>query len=461
LLKKDKTMQRILWMIIFGGIGLIATGPLLAKDPLKVACFDVDASPKVGGPLAYDPCEGIQTPLACRGVVFLVKPRPIVVCAVDWIGIANEAHDVFREALASAAGTTPDRVAVHTLHQHDAPRVDLTTDQLLAPEAINHLFFDVPWFREVLQRAKDAIQASIEHPVTVTHVGWAQGQVEKVASNRRILGDDGNVKVTRWTASADPVVRGYPIGTIDPQLKMIALYQGETPVAALTYYATHPQSYYRTGLANPDFPGLARNQRQNETGVLHVHFNGAGGNIGAGKWNDGRPQQRQILADRMSEGMKLAWEQLQPVPVHESDIQWSSVRTALPAASHLKEQNLVAILRDENAKAETRLSAASHLAWLRRCESGHQVEIGCLAIGSARVLHLPGELFVEYQLAAQQLRPDLFVAMAAYGDYGPGYIGTEIAYGQGGYETSDRASRVAPAVETVLMKAITQLVTAP
>ena len=81
----------------------------------------------------------------------------------------------------------------------------------------------------------------------------------------------------------------------------------------------------------------------------------------------------------------------------------------------------------------------------------------CLRLGRARVLHLPGELFVEYQLAAQKLRPDLFVAMAAYGDYGPGYIGTEIAYSQGGYETEPRSSLVAPSVERVLMEAIERL----
>ena len=73
------------------------------------------------------------------------------------------------------------------------------------------------------------------------------------------------------------------------------------------------------------------------------------------------------------------------------------------------------------------------------------------------MLHLPGELFVEYQLAAQKLRPDLFVAMAAYGDYGPGYIGTEIAYPQGGYETGPTASLVAPKVEGVLMDVIERL----
>ena len=57
------------------------------------------------------------------------------------------------------------------------------------------------------------------------------------------------------------------------------------------------------------------------------------------------------------------------------------------------------------------------------------------------------------------MRPDAFITMAAYGDCGPGYVGTEIAYSQGGYETGI-VSRVAPHVEQVLMDAIQTLLTA-
>ena len=93
------------------------------------------------------------------------------------------------------------------------------------------------------------------------------------------------------------------------------------------------------------------------------------------------------------------------------------------------------------------------------------LELGSVGLLAALVLLLyaplfrPGELFVEYQLQAVAMRPDLFVAMAAYGDYAPGYIGTEISYGQGGYETSARASRVAPSVEKVLVGAMRDLLT--
>ena len=58
------------------------------------------------------------------------------------------------------------------------------------------------------------------------------------------------------------------------------------------------------------------------------------------------------------------------------------------------------------------------------------------------------------------MRPDLKVAMAAYGDYGPGYIGTEIGYSQGGYETSQKASKVDASVETVLMTGMRTLLEA-
>ncbi len=447
-------------MILVLGLSLALTGFADAQPALKIGTFDVDASPPVGSPLAYDIHEKLQTPLQCRGVVILGEKETVVLCAVDWIGIGNDGLKEFRESLARAAGTTPDQVAVHALHQHDAPRCDFTADRLLAPYQINQHIFDVGFARDVIQRAAEAVKQAVQNAQPVTHLGLGSAKIEKVASNRRILGPDGKVKYVRWTATKDPKVRAMPTGTIDPMLKMISFWNGEKPLVALTYYATHPQSYYRTKMANPDFPGIARNMRQKQTGVLHVHFNGAGGNIGAGKWNDGAKKNRQILADRVAAGMKQAWENSKRTPISADDLGWESVEVKLPPAKHLDEKKLLAILQDKEADVRKRSAAASNLAWLLRCKAGDPIDVSCLRLGKARVLHMPGELFVEYQLAAQKLRPDLFVAMAAYGDYAPGYIGTEIAYGQGGYETSQRASRVAPSVEGILMNAMRKLLEA-
>ena len=430
---------------------------LTIAEELRIGVFDVDASPPIGSPLAYDPTKAVTTPLSCRGIVLTGSGDPIVICAVDWIGIGNGGQTAFRERLATAAITQPERVVVHTLHQHDAPRCDFSADEILADYDLSGAGFDPAFARNVIQRTAKAVEVALQTAQPVTHVGIGEGIVEKVASNRRILGPDGKVLHVRYTATRDPIIRAFPVGTIDPQLKMISFWNNGRTIVALTYYATHPQSYYRTGLANPDFPGMARNARQDETGVPHVHFNGAGGNIGAGKWNDGAKTNRQVLADRVAAGMKRAWSNTTKTPVSASDIQWKSVSVMLPLAGHVDEQSLIQKIEDTELKQQQRFYAAVDLAWARRCATGDVVPISCLTVGDARVLHMPGELFVEYQLHAQQMRPDLFVAMAAYGDYGPGYIGTEIAYGQGGYETSPRASRVSPAVESVLMNAVRTL----
>ena len=447
---------------------LVACNPLpsAANDALRLAVFDIDASPPIGSPLAYDPNREVESPLSCRGVVLLPdKPEgaeatakiPIVLCAVDWIGIGNGGHQAFRETLAKAAGTTPDRVAVHTLHQHDAPWCDFTVDALLLEQKICHRPFDTPFARDVLSRLEPAVKQAIGQARAVTHVGFSTADVEKVASNRRILGADGKVAHVRYTATKDAKIREYPEGTIDPLLRMITFWNGEQPLAALTYYATHPQSYYRTGKANPDFPGLARNARQRTTRVPHIHFNGAGGNIGAGKYNDGSPENRQVLADRVADAMERAWKATKKMPIGANGVSWSTVSVALPPADHLDEAALTRTVKDKEAMAQARFIAATKLIWLRRCQAGEKIDLACLSLGDARILHMPGELFVEYQLEAQRLRPDAFVAMAAYGDYAPAYIGTAVAYSQGGYETQPNSSFVAPQVEQVLMRGVARL----
>lgn len=428
-----------------------------APGEVRIGVFEVDASPPIGSPLAYDPLQAVQMPLSCRGIVIEGIEKPIVLCAIDWIGISSGGQTEFKEAIATAVGTEPDRVVVHTLHQHDAPRCDFDAEALLVEQGIGGAGFNPVHARQVAADAANAAKKALAESRPVTHMGIGQGTVEKVASNRRILGPDGKVLHTRYTATKNPEIRAFPTGTIDPNLKMITFWDGDKPLAVLTWYATHPQSYYRTGLANPDFPGMARNARQGATGAPHIHFNGAGGNIGAGKWNDGAKENRQALADRVAAGMKLAWENTEKFPIRAEEIGWAVERVRLPVAEHLVEADLLAKLENRVETPSDRYSAAKSLVWLRRCRQGDSIPVSCLSIGKARVLHLPGELFVEYQLAAQQLRPDLFVAMAAYGDYAPGYIGTEVAYGQGGYETSERASRVAPSVEKVLMSAVEKL----
>ncbi|MDD2709456.1 MAG: hypothetical protein PHV34_15830 [Verrucomicrobiae bacterium] len=423
---------------------------------MRIAVFQADVTPPVGSPVACSLARKIEDPLSARGIILFSSGKPLVLCAVDWLGIYGDAHEVWREELARAAGTTMDRVAVHTLHQHDTPRCSFTIEDLLAAHGLGGKFMDVSFERTAIQRTAQAVRAAVEQSQPVTHLGVGKAKVEKIASNRMILGPDGKVALIRFSKSQDPKAIAAPEGTIDPWVRLISFWNGRRPLAVLSYYATHPQSYYGKGDVTAEFVGMARAMREAELpGVPHIHFNGAGGNVAAGKYNDGSLGMRPVLAARLADGMKRAWQATVRHPLKESDLAWRTQRVRLPVAERLSKGQALDLLGDSQAKERGRLNAALDAEWLSRSTAGHRIELGCLRLGGVYVLHMPGELFVEYQLQAQKMKPAATVCMAAYGDYSPSYIGTEIAYAQGGYEVG--VSRVAPGVEGVLVEAMRKL----
>ena len=150
--------------------------------------------------------------LRALGIVLLGAGEPIVLCAVDWIGIANEGHDAFSGALARAAATSPRRVAVHSLHQHDAPDCDFSAECILNEAGVDPCQYEGRFQRQVIADLERAVRESLSRAQQVTHLGLGEARVDQVASNRRILGADGKVRATRWTATTDPAIRAEPEG---------------------------------------------------------------------------------------------------------------------------------------------------------------------------------------------------------------------------------------------------------
>jgi hypothetical protein len=387
--------------------------------------------------------------------VLLGEEAPVVLCAVDWTGINNDAHRIWREQLAQAAHTTPERVAVQCVHQHNAPFADLAAERLISQQASLGSSLDVKWFDEVVKRVAAAVKESLARPQAVTHWGFGKGLVSQVASNRRVLGPDGKVKWWRGSACKDAEACAQPEGLIDPLLKTVSLWNDERKLAALHYYATHPMSYYGDGLVTSDFVGLAREARTKEDGALHVYFTGCAGNIAAGKYNDGDRANRFLLAQRIHRG--IVESELRAVREPIGELKWQTRPVTLPARSDETAEALEKTLADQKKSHAVRSRAAMKLTYLRRAAtpvtltSLHLGKRGCL-------LHLPAESFIEFQLHAQEQRPDGFVAVAAYGDGGPWYIPTAKAYPEGGYEPS--VAFVDPAAEAVLRAGISTLVSA-
>jgi hypothetical protein len=239
--------------------------------------------------------------------------------------------------------------------------------------------------------------------------------------------------MVRFSATKDPKIRDEPEGLIDPWLKTLSFWAGTKPLAALHYFATHPMSYYGDGRVTSDFCGLARDKRAGEDEkAFQVYFTGCAGNITAGKYNDGSKSNRPILRDRIHWAMKSAWKATVRHPIDTWSWRVEPLKLPPRKEASFRAEESKKVLADPKAPKARRGNAAFQLAWLDRLD--RPIDVTCLDLGRVLVLHLPGEPFIEYQLAAQQMRKDRFVCVAGYGDGGPGYIPTDQAYLEGGYE---------------------------
>ncbi len=425
---------------------------------LRLAFFNVDATPPIGVPVAYAITRRIDDSLSARGVVLVPKnERPIVLCAVDWIGISNDGQDAWKNKLAAAAKTTPDRVSVHALHQHDGARCDFSIEKIMSEYGMGNQRLSNTFVESVINRTADAVAAALNNTLPVTAIGFGKAKVDSVASNRRVVGSDGTI-IPRWSAVRDSFLQNAPEGLIDPWLKCVSFWNGNKPVGLLTYYATHPQSYYGKGDVTCEFVGIARNNIEAKEKIPVVHFTGAAGNISAGKYNDGSVERRKLLAQRIEKGMAEAWKNTEVTPLAAGDIGWNATKITLPLGDNIDKPRLLKILNDRSLSIDHRFLAAEKLAWYNRSKAGTKVAISALRLGKNWLLNLPGEAFVEYQLYAQRMRPDGNVCTAAYEEYGPGYICTSVAYYEkGGYETSAIVSGTAPEVEPIMLKAINEV----
>lgn len=424
---------------------------------LHIGTFRYDVTPPMGHSLCggwIKPVVDVDDPLEAIGYVLLGTGKPIVVCVVDWTGLLNNAHIQWRQALADAAGTTIDRVTVHCVHQHNAPFACLDAERIVMEQGDLPHIVELDFFNRCLESGRNAVSRAMKETVPVTHVATGEAKIEKVAGNRRILGPYGKVASQRGSSSKNPEHHALPEGVIDPMLKTVAFYNNDRKLVASHYYACHPMSYYGDGRVSSDFCGLARKQRQQqEPNCVHMYFNGCGGNIGAGKYNDGSKEMRPVLTKRMLNGIVGSEQILNPQPIRS--VAWKTHDIQPPSDDRFDEEAILRNIANKEAAVSSRNRPSYTVAWLRRTAAMIPITLSSLHVNNASLLHLPSESFVEYQLRAQAEAPDRFVACAAYGDGGPWYIPTAEAYPQGGYAVS--VAWCDPAIDRILTSGVKTL----
>lgn len=404
----------------------------------KIAHFQIDATIPIGhrcmGVLPQK-SKSILDGLEVHGFILLGKSSPVVIVAIDWCEIRNQSYDQWRNRIAKAARTLPERVLVSALHQHDAPVIDSGAQDLLDSVGLKGELFDRAFHEDVLNRTEQAIALAIQDAQPITHIGYAESNVKDVASNRRVVDALGKVSFARGSSSGrDPFFRETTEGLIDPTLRTISFWNDNQCIVEYHAYATHPMSYYGRGEVSADFVGLARKELARSDRSIHpIYASGCSGDVTAGKFNDGSPQAREELTLKILETMKRNRHSVAKTELTRDwvfhclplELEYSKVES-------LQKQAMEKELNDPNLSVEKRILAAMGLAsWKRVIEDRQPIDVPCIDLGIAKILLFPGESFVGYQKIAQSISGQTPIIPVGYGESWTGYIPTDEAFKDG------------------------------
>jgi len=430
---------------------------------MRIAPFTVDITPPLKQPLAYGPNTKVDSPVYLRGLVLEDGPVRAVLCSADLIGLYGPAYPQWRKALAAAAKVPERNFLIHSVHQHDSM-------QPLAPELVKQVSHygdsvanEARGWEELIARGvaglRDAVRPGKKGAwLTVEGLGTAERRLSQLASNRRMIGKDGKLWTTRWSQNVLPELWREPVGLIDPILRSIGFYGPRGKLAAtLHFYATHPQVSHGRFMAGADVPGAALDAlyKQQRGAGTHAYFTGCAGDITFGKYTLGadKVKNKTVLGARLGAGLVANTQALTSVDAGKLSLRHLTIPVALnPLMGPARH-------KPELAKATSRYGAGWQALFLHIAQNwkryGHAT-IARLSLGpKVHVLSLPAENAVAYQLYAQSLIPEHFLACAGYGDGTLHYICTDEMFPQGGYEPG--VSFAKPGFEKPYKAAIAQV----
>jgi hypothetical protein len=459
---------------------LLLKTSLLHAAEFQLATFSLDVTPPLGHLCmggGVPAVERVGEPLQARGFVIRQTGEPaLVMVSFDWCEIRGSAYDDWRKALALEAETVPERVLVTSTHVHDAPVMDPEAEYILRDAEKSGAWKDLPppsptariqmasvcwpdFNRVCIQRARPVVKAALAKAHRVTHLGTGSADVRDVASNRRYVLPDGGIRYNRMSRCTLPEAIAADVGEIDPLLRTLSFWDGDTMLCALHSYAVHPMSYYGTGSTSIDFVGLAREQLQKEQpGAFHIYASGCAGNVTAGKFNDGSADARARLTSRLVDAMRESIKATKRKPLEQLVHRLSKIPlTARSMPTNYTEAALRKAVQTDPTPF-TRAHAAMGLAWYERVRSGHQIDLPLIDFGRAKLMLLPAESYVEFQLYANHRTKSDFLLVMGYGECGPGYIPVERAWRERDSNLHDW-TWVGPGSEAIMKQAIDKVLT--
>jgi len=413
---------------------------------LKIVTFKVDVTPAVGEQMAYVINEKVEMPIYVSGIVLDDGTTRAVWVSCDYLYLCGELHVLWTDEIAKSAKVPRDNVFLHSVHLHDSmfmapgynPKEGETTRMVVNPQYCEKSLQDVT--EAIAQAVAGSWQTVGKQLTSDTRVGG-------LAASRRIYDRTGRMR-PRLSGVNPPEVQALTTGIIDPILRTVCFENTSGHrIVALHFYATHPQSAYMRHMVSTDVPGRAlRHVEEHDQSVAqNIYFSGCGADVAFGKYNlTGDINTIERLGKRLGEGIVRNLQRLEEQPIGALVVK--RVAFDVPFLDSIPPASECPGLR-----------APERRYFLETIDRWRTSTVARMSIGP-RVHFLSfeaGEVFVDYQLYAQSLIPEHFLATAAFGNGVYLYIPTRAAIAENaGYETSAGECLVKPEMDEVLRNAL-------
>ncbi|MCP4191131.1 MAG: hypothetical protein GY768_10940 [Planctomycetaceae bacterium] len=439
----------LLFFFVFFAMG----PPAVQGGPFEVGAATVDITPPAGyrmsGYFHERLSKGVKDPLLAKAIVFSQDDTLAALIFCDLVGLDPEIVGESRQLIAERLGISAANVSIAATHTHTGPLFwgalrDHFHNAAITREGVDpHEKFDYPAFLtkqivSVVKLAKQKLQ--------IAKVFAGYGHEDRIAFNRRFLMKNGRVET--WVGVNHPdFVR--VAGPIDPEIGMIRFnsFAEEKPISAIISYALHLDTLGGDEFS-ADFPFYLQRELSKQFGASFISLFGIGtcGDINHVDTASEERNKTEKIGLLLAESVAKAMPELKPV-----------AKTSLAVKNkviHVRKQKYSAE-QIAQAKKEMDQVGDRSLPFPRRVEAykitalqdypGEMIplEIHAFRLSSeVAIVTLPGEVFVEFGLQIKLDSPFRTTIVVELANDAPGYVPTQKAFVEGGYETIN--SRVAP-----------------
>jgi neutral ceramidase len=402
--------------------------------------------------------DGVLDDLHSRAVVVSDDESTVAIVISDVLSIPYADVLAVREEVTKRTGIPGEHVLVAATHTHTGPVTNAQYGRTLDKEYMQM------WHRQTASAVEMAFINAQEARISV-----GAGALPHVAFNRRYRMKNGKVHT-------NPGIMNPEIDTVagptDPTVTVARFDDlNGNPIGVLTHFGCHPDT---TGgnKYSADWFGVAANYIQTVLSRMKgtaaqapgvVVLCGPAGNINHINVHDPKRMQR-WPRPTLEIGVGLAMETIRVFnnlghPAEETAVDAARKIVSLDCMSPAEFIELSRqVLADpktgsmERKRAEVNIDTFNPHA---PHEESIPVEVQCLRVGPLLVASAPGEYFCEFGIALKEALPQVTAITVNLSNGALGYIPTQAAYEEGGYEP--RTTRLVPGSGEAILAAQIEL----